>query len=706
DFIMNVYQSKDGFIWTSGYSGYSRFDGKRFLNYSSKNVPVIKADNNVSLFTESQDSTMWFTTASSGLLSFKKGVFKAYLTGFPNLFFVGKTRKGELIISIGGMRAEKYIAFNTGTLKYFAFAIDELPHYLSTRLNNTDTLSGKWNMKAGKLYHLNNAGANELIGERQGVTRDMSLSIFMVDSKKRTWMTSEWGLYTWNGEKMMAYPGMENTAMIPTNPTFGLMTEDKDHGIWVSTGHGGLGYLPDGDSVFHLFPREYLNIQALNNLTVDREGNIWVATDRGLFKLSKTKLINYTSAEGIENNRVTAICQSDSNTFLVGNFYNQWYELKNSIVKPVAFRDDALLKESGVCYYCFVDSKKNKWLCCNRLIYKITGREQKAYRLDGEARYGFEGIDGRIYFGVPYKGIGYINDKGLIEYLPLKGIDFSQIYLSSIRQLKDGTWVVCSFRTGVYFIKPDGQVKNIDISDDFKGVQVFASYVDPGDDNALWFASGAGLVKFQGDQKKIIGANAGIPDLALFGILPDHTGRWWLPTNTGIISVKKSQLDSFINNPSYRVDWDIIDEGDGMSNRQCVGARHSIVSADGRVMVLGIGGLIELDPGFIRKNETPPLVSVNQMLVDDSSYHASSASIVPPGNHRYIFDYSALSFIAPEKNKIRFRLVGYDDKWINSVGDQRAFYTNLPPGDYHFEVMASNNDGLWSKEAASFSFYV
>ncbi|MES1223408.1 MAG: ATP-binding protein, partial [Bacteroidota bacterium] len=132
----------------------------------------------------------------------------------------------------------------------------------------------------------------------------------------------------------------------------------------------------------------------------------------------------------------------------------------------------------------------------------------------------------------------------------------------------------------------------------------------------------------------------------------------------------------------------------------------SIVSADGRVMVLGIGGLIELDPGFIRKNETPPLVSVNQMLVDDSSYHASSASIVPPGNHRYIFDYSALSFIAPEKNKIRFRLVGYDDKWINSVGDQRAFYTNLPPGGYHFEVMGSNNDGLWSKEAASFSFYV
>ena len=60
----------------------------------------------------------------------------------------------------------------------------------------------------------------------------------------------------------------------------------------------------------------------------------------------------------------------------------------------------------------------------------------------------------------------------------------------------------------------------------------------------------------------------------------------------------------------------------------------------------------------------------------------------------------------PEKNQIHFRLVGRDKDWITSKGDNRAFYTNLAPGDYRFEVMATNNDGIWCKEPATFSFTV
>ncbi|MGC4039036.1 MAG: ATP-binding protein [Chitinophagaceae bacterium] len=706
DYVMNVYQSKEGFIWTNGYSGYTRFDGKRFVTFSSKNVPAIKADNNVALFTETADSSLWFATASSGLLAYNKGKFKAYLTEFPNLFLTGKSRLGELIISLGGFRSDRYLFFNPEKKTYRITGADELTHALYTRLTNNDTTVRRWTILGNKVYHLNDANQPVLLGEKEGINGDNTFSTFMVDSKHRTWMMSERGLYLWNGQKMIHYPGTPYIAIVPSNPSFGLMTEDNDRGIWASTGSGGLAYLPDGDSVFHVFPKEYLNIQTVNNVAVDREGSVWVATDRGLFKLSKTKVINYTSAEGIENNRVSAICQMDSNSFLVANFYNKIYELKNGNVNPFAISNEAALKAAaGVCYYSFVDQHYNAWLCCNRLIYKINKNEQKTFQVDGEVRYACTGIDGKVYFGVAYKGIGFINEKGVFEYLPIKAIDFVPLYLSSIRQLNDGTWVICSFRTGVYFISPDGRVKNIDITEGVKGIQVFNSYIDPAEPDALWFATGAGLVKYKGGKKSVIGANTMIPDLTLFGILPDKNGRWWLPTNTGVISVRKSQLDSFILQPSTRIDWEIIDEGDGMNNRQCVGARHSIVSVDGRIMVLGIGGLIEIDPASIRKNTVVPLASINQLLVDDSVYY-SGRDIIPPGNHRYIFDYSALSFIAPEKNKIKFRLAGYDDKWINSVGDQRAFYTNLSPGDYHFEVMVSNNDGVWSTGPASFSFYV
>ena len=142
-----------------------------------------------------------------------------------------------------------------------------------------------------------------------------------------------------------------------------------------------------------------------------------------------------------------------------------------------------------------------------------------------------------------------------------------------------------------------------------------------------------------------------------------------------------------------------------MNNRQCVGARHSIVAKDGRILVLGIGGLVEIDPARLQSNQTPPLLSINSLQVDDSLHYAQ-AGLISPGDHRYIFDYSALSFVAPEKNQIRFRLIGQDKDWILSKGDNRAFYTNLAPGDYRFEIIASNNDGVWNNTPAVFSFTV
>jgi signal transduction histidine kinase len=93
-------------------------------------------------------------------------------------------------------------------------------------------------------------------------------------------------------------------------------------------------------------------------------------------------------------------------------------------------------------------------------------------------------------------------------------------------------------------------------------------------------------------------------------------------------------------------------------------------------------------------------------LVDDQVYPLGTNQKIPPGNHRYIFDYSVLSFTAPEKNSIKFRLIGYDKDWIVSKGEQRAFYTGLEPGEYRFEVLGSNNDGLWATTPATYMFEV
>src|ERR1700746_2923756 len=69
-------------------------------------------------------------------------------------------------------------------------------------------------------------------------------------------------------------------------------------------------------------------------------------------------------------------------------------------------------------------------------------------------------------------------------------------------------------------------------------------------------------------------------------------------------------------------------------------------------------------------------------------------------------DYTALSLVAPEKNRFRYKLEGYDRDWQDVGTRRQAFYTNLSPGNYRFRVRASNNSGLWNEAGASFDFSV
>jgi signal transduction histidine kinase/ligand-binding sensor domain-containing protein len=706
DYFMNVYQSREGFIWVNGYSGYTRFDGKNFVNFSSKNVPLIKADNSNSNFTETADSAMWFPTGSSGLIRYKKGVFKAYMLDQPNLFYVGKIRDHELLLSLGGSTTGNYAVFNTVTGKYSVINRNEMMRVRQLMRNSPDTSIHRWIPQGGTLFYLNNQGNLEQVVYENPPKKEIYVSDVMVDSKGRTWVTTDNGLYYLKGSKLTAFPGMEKSVTVQPNSSLGLIAEDKDHGIWVSSGKGRLQYLPEGSDRFYEFPRQYLNIQTLHCILVDREGNIWLATDRGLFKISKTKLINYAEPEGIENNRVNSVCERADHSFIVTTPTNKVYQLNNGIIKPFPIKEKEVVEQKGATnFYAYTDSKNTQWLCGLDFIYKISGNEQKSYPVKGAVRYACEGMDGKMYFAISFQGIGFINQNNRFEYLKIPGLDFSQIYVSAFKQLKDGTWVITSYRTGVYFVYPDGKVENIEISDDIKGIQVFSFLVDQQEKDVIWFATGKGLVKYKKGKKWFIDNNANIPELSLFAILPDHNGGWWFPCNLGVMYAKKSQIDAFIRNPSNKIEWTLIDEGDGMNNRQCVGARHSMVSSDGRIMVLGIGGLVEINPATLNRNTVEPQVCINEMTADDSVFYQPKA-LVPPGNHRYTFNYSVLSFNAPEKNNIKFRLVGYDTNWIVSKGDHRAFYTNIPPGTYRFEVMASNNDGVWVKEPAVFVFTV
>ena len=82
------------------------------------------------------------------------------------------------------------------------------------------------------------------------------------------------------------------------------------------------------------------------------------------------------------------------------------------------------------------------------------------------------------------------------------------------------------------------------------------------------------------------------------------------------------------------------------------------------------------------------------------------ASRLPPLVRDLTIDYTALSLVVPEKVHFRFKLEGQDKDWREVVNERRVEYSNLPPRNYRFRVMACNNSGVWNEDGASLDFSI
>ena len=449
-----------------------------------------------------------------------------------------------------------------------------------------------------------------MFGIIEGISPEVYIISIFQDSKQRVWLTSSLGIYLWNGKRFEPFPGMEKVNVPTPNPSFAYITEDAEHGIWVSVGNG-VAYLPDGEKQFYIFSKQYLKIQTLHNITIDREQNIWLASDRGLFKLSKTKVANYAEADGIANNRVAGVCEVKPGEFLLSSSMDSLYWLKDAHIQPYRPKNAMAFHNITNFIHSIADSKGNVWLTHQTGVIKISPQGETNYTLPGQTRYAAEGFDGRIYFGIAYKGLAYINDQGELKFLDLPKFDFSQTYISSIHQLKDTSWLITTYRTGAMIIDKTGNTQQLDLFDRAEGVQIFNALET--NDSTLWFATGRGLVKYYKGKAQVIGAESGLKETSFFGILPDHRGTWWFPTNKGIFHAKYDQIEAYLQNNTNIIDWKYIDDGDGMNNRQYVGTRHSIVAINRKLYVPSIGGLIVIDPAGLHPNQTPPLLSINSL---------------------------------------------------------------------------------------------
>ena len=212
---------------------------------------------------------------------------------------------------------------------------------------------------------------------------------------------------------------------------------------------------------------------------------------------------------------------------------------------------------------------------------------------------------------------------------------------------------------------------------------------------------------FDGDSLKSITLQQDTKGKTYFDWIDDEQGSIWITTSIGVIQIDKSTLVEYISQKKPEVPFLLVDDTDGMSNKECTGATRSILSSSGKIYIPTLGGVCVINPEQKRNNLVIPTIRISQFVTDTIEHNpAQAGQRIAAGTLRYSFRFSSLSFSAPERNRFRYQLEGLDKEWSAPVSNGEVEYTNLPPGTYTFRVIGSNDNNLWNEQGASVTFHV
>ncbi|MCP4589120.1 MAG: histidine kinase, partial [bacterium] len=230
---------------------------------------------------------------------------------------------------------------------------------------------------------------------------------------------------------------------------------------------------------------------------------------------------------------------------------------------------------------------------------------------------------------------------------------------------------------------------------------VLAFYPDPTDTDVVWIGTwGGGLDRFDRDARTFTHYTQadGLSDDTVGCILADSAGYLWLGTGGGL-SRFDPRTETFRN----------YDERDGVQ----VGASAPgacFRGQDGEMYFGGPNGFDAFHPDQIEDNAYVPPVAITAFKVFNQVERAN----LPAGTQVYLsyadnfisFEFAALDYVIPEKNRYAYKMEGFDEDWVLAGTRRYADYPNLGPGDYVFRVRGSNNDGVWNEQGISIAVTV
>jgi ligand-binding sensor domain-containing protein len=189
-----------------------------------------------------------------------------------------------------------------------------------------------------------------------------------------------------------------------------------------------------------------------------------------------------------------------------------------------------------------------------------------------------------------------------------------------------------------------------------------------------------------------------IPELArINGIVQTKAGDTWLQGSAGLLRIATDDLQRGFADRRHKPTVKVFGFDEGMPDSYSAESWRSLVQGgDGRIWLDTLAGTASIDPATVKRNVRPPVAVVTSLRALDGLRIDPGDIVLAKGVGDLEIAYSGLGISSPTRARFRYRLIGNDETWIEAGTRRQAFYTNLRPGSYRFQVIAANEDGVWS----------
>ncbi len=731
----DMIQDSRGFLWFGTMYGLVKYDGENYTTYkySPDDENSISFNDIVSVCEDSKGN-LWIGTWGGGLNKFnpQTKIFTRYTHNpeKPNsiagniIWSICEDKDGMIWVGTGAGGLQ-ILDPNSNEIKNINLKLDDstnvLPSIQALFADENSVWIGHSKGVSNFSLRTTNIRYFDLFEENKNSNRNPQVNVIFKDSNKNLLLGTSNGLmhYDQFEQKFLPYDKKELQLNITS------IAEDLNGNLWMGS-NDGLIKLKSQSSNPEFFKSNDENYSILGNFVnkvlVDKSGIIWASSyNAGITKiiLSPSKFHTLQSLDdetkSLSSNNIKTITKDNEGKIYIGTQGNK-LNVFNPETKKISFINLPVPKQSVV--RSIVTHNNTLWLAVNNNVINydlkrnrtlkipFTNDQQKVIESNIITSVCFD-LNENLWIGTYNRGIYRFSfeDLSLQHFLPAdeQELNHGNFILSIYADSRNNIWI--GTYGGVYKFDSSTEgivsfVQNEENPDGLSNNYVYAILEDS--KGNYWFGTASGLNKFNSQTNTFskFYQKDGLPSDVIFGIVEDNDEKIWFSTNKGI-SRCIPQNNSFLN----------FDSKDGLQGN-VFNAGAILKSNDGTIYFGGMDGISYFNPSNLNFSGYNPAVEITSIQIknNDGNYIETNMGNdileLEPEENSIHFEFASLDFTNPDKNQYQYKLFGYNKDWVALNHSNSVTFSRLPHGNYSFQLMGTNSDGIWSENYASLNFVI